>query len=680
MGADDWEDMSDGDGGDWESGKAIAPLSSASGASLAGGGRSSRVGLGNGTPPKRISTEWGAAAGDAWGDEDDWRPGPAIASPAAVRSAGRAVRPSPSRSPASRITGFGGGGRRQSRGRILKRATALAFLAGAAYALLSAGAFGGARDVDPFDDDAIGDDVSDSVTAHPSSTTRARGDDAFASSDQARTTFGSSYARVPSSRAPDSPETRHAPADANHHDPPDVHPLTFPRAPVVGRDHDARADVSTIGSAAVDDALDALAFDDDRRRPSTVADETPSDGSDDAEDESTHDDRAERDAEEEALAAAAAKAAVAEAEAEANVEEPAVKVDDAEKDEGSDENPDDVDHLVEEDPSETKTTPPGFEPETAKVAKVAKVDDDLAPDVLDDDLAPGVFDDDLAPGVLDDVLAPDVLVDTTPDEDVSEDDMHHSGDEMAEDETSSSDETSPSDETSSSSTTIAAPSGASVSSSRETPAPDADRIRSGKTNRRDERRSPPSAEVPEDGPDLTDAENAAKVDAFLSDPKVLAKARADGPKHGYVLDEKTRRPSKTGDGERSDESDESGGRHGVDRRSLIERRDDATNGSGGDAKEAEGDAAKEAEGDAARETATEVSSRRNATRAIVAKEAEATMKSSTMKSSMKKSSIERVVAPVPAPAPGPSPSPDDRSGAGWDDGVAEHTTVRRARV
>ena len=29
MGADDWEDMSDGDGGDWESGKAIAPLSSA---------------------------------------------------------------------------------------------------------------------------------------------------------------------------------------------------------------------------------------------------------------------------------------------------------------------------------------------------------------------------------------------------------------------------------------------------------------------------------------------------------------------------------------------------------------------------------------------------------------------------------------------------------------------------
>ena len=126
------------------------------------------------------------------------------------------------------------------------------------------------------------------------------------------------------------------------------------------------------------DALDALAFDDDRRRPSTVADETPSDGSDDAEDESTHDDRAERDAEEEALAAAAAKAAVAEAEAEAHVEEPAVKVDDAEKDEGSDENPDDVDHLVEEDPSETKTTPPGFEPETAKVAKVAKVDDDLA--------------------------------------------------------------------------------------------------------------------------------------------------------------------------------------------------------------------------------------------------------------------------------------------------------------
>ena len=47
-----------------------------------------------------------------------------------------------------------------------------------------------ARDVDPFDDDAIGDDVSDSVTAHPSSTTRARGDDAFASSDRARTTFG----------------------------------------------------------------------------------------------------------------------------------------------------------------------------------------------------------------------------------------------------------------------------------------------------------------------------------------------------------------------------------------------------------------------------------------------------------------------------------------------------------
>lgn len=676
MGADDWEDMSDGDGGDWESGKAIAPLSSASGASLAGGGRSSRVGLGNGTPPKRISTEWGAAAGDAWGDEDDWRPGPAIASPAAARSAGRAVRPSPSRSPASRITGFGGGGRRQSRGRILKRAAALAFLVGAAYALLSAGAFGGARDVDPFDDDAIGDDVSDSVTAHPSSTTRARGDDAFASSDQAPTTFGSSHARVPSSRAPDSSETRHAPADADHHDPPDVHPLTVPRAPVVGRDHDAREDVSTIGSAAVDDALDALAFDDDRRRPSTVADETPSNGSDDAEDESTHDDRAERDAEEEALAAAAAKAAVAEAEAEANVEEPAVKVDDAEKDEGSDENPDDVDHLVEEDPSETKTTPPGFEPVTAKVAKVAKVDDDLAPgvfnnvlapDVLDDDLAPGVFDDVLAPGVFDDVLAPGVLVDTTPDEDVSEDDMHHSGDE-----TSSSDETSPSDETSSSSTTIAAPSGASVSSSRKTPAPDADRIRSGKTNRRDERRSPPSAEVPEDGPDLTDAENAAKVDAFLSDPKVLAKARADGPKHGYVLDEKTRRPSKTGDGERSDESDESGGRRGVDRRSLIERRDDATNGSGGDAKEAEGDAAKEAEGDAARETATEVSSRRNATRAIVAKEAEA-----TMKSSMKKSSIERVAAPVPAPAPGPSP--DDRSGAGWDDGVAEHT-VRRARV
>ena len=668
MGADDWEDMSDGDGGDWESGKAIAPLSSASGASLAGGGRSSRVGLGNGTPPKRISTEWGAAAGDAWGDEDDWRPGPAIASPAAARSAGRAVRPSPSRSPASRITGFGGGGRRQSRGRILKRAAALAFLVGAAYALLSAGAFGGARDVDPFDDDAIGDDVSDSVTAHPSSTTRARGDDAFASSDQAPTTFGSSHARVPSSRAPDSSETRHAPADADHHDPPDVHPLTVPRAPVVGRDHDAREDVSTIGSAAVDDALDALAFDDDRRRPSTVADETPSNGSDDAEDESTHDDRAERDAEEEALAAAAAKAAVAEAEAEANVEEPAVKVDDAEKDEGSDENPDDVDHLVEEDPSETKTTPPGFEPVTAKVAKVAKVDDDLAPgvfnnvlapDVLDDDLAPGVFDDVLAPGVFDDVLAPGVLVDTTPDEDVSEDDMHHSGDE-----TSSSDETSPSDETSSSSTTIAAPSGASVSSSRKTPAPDADRIRSGKTNRRDERRSPPSAEVPEDGPDLTDAENAAKVDAFLSDPKVLAKARADGPKHGYVLDEKTRRPSKTGDGERSDESDESGGRRGVDRRSLIERRDDATNGSGGDAKEAEGDAA--------RETATEVSSRRNATRAIVAKEAEA-----TMKSSMKKSSIERVAAPVPAPAPGPSP--DDRSGAGWDDGVAEHT-VRRARV
>lgn len=667
MGADDWEDMSDGDGGDWESGKAIAPLSSASGASLAGGGRSSRVGLGNGTPPKRISTEWGAAAGDAWGDEDDWRPGPAIASPAAARSAGRAVRPSPSRSPASRITGFGGGGRRQSRGRILKRAAALAFLVGAAYALLSAGAFGGARDVDPFDDDAIGDDVSDSVTAHPSSTTRARGDDAFASSDQAPTTFGSSHARVPSSRAPDSSETRHAPADADHHDPPDVHPLTVPRAPVVGRDHDAREDVSTIGSAAVDDALDALAFDDDRRRPSTVADETPSNGSDDAEDESTHDDRAERDAEEEALAAAAAKAAVAEAEAEANVEEPAVKVDDAEKDEGSDENPDDVDHLVEEDPSETKTTPPGFEPVTAKVAKVAKVDDDLAPGVFNNVLAPGVFDDVLAPGVFDDVLAPGVLVDTTPDEDVSEDDMHHSGDE-----TSSSDETSPSDETSSSSTTIAAPSGASVSSSRKTPAPDADRIRSGKTNRRDERRSPPSAEVPEDGPDLTDAENAAKVDAFLSDPKVLAKARADGPKHGYVLDEKTRRPSKTGDGERSDERDESGGRRGVDRRSLIERRDDATNGSGGDAKEAEGDAAKEAEGDAARETATEVSSRRNATRAIVAKEAEA-----TMKSSMKKSSIERVAAPVPAPAPGPSP--DDRSGAGWDDGVAEHT-VRRARV
>ena len=83
---------------------------------------------------------------------------------------------------------------------------------------------------------------------------------------------------------------------------------------------------------------------------------------------------------------------------------------------------------------------------------------------------------------------------------------------------------------------------------------------------------------------------------------------------------------------------------------MIERRDDATNGSGGDAKEAEGSAAKEAEAPAAAEAATEVSLRRNATRAIVAKEAEATMKSSTMKSSMKKSSIEQVVAPVPAPA------------------------------
>ena len=276
MGADDWEDMSDGDGGDWESGKAIAPLSSASGASLAGGGRSSRVGLGGGTPPKSIATEWGAAAGDAWGDEDDWRPGPAIASPAAARSAGRAVRPSPSRSPP------------RDHGVRRRRAQAIARSDPEARGRAGVPRGRGVRpplrrrvrrreDVDPFDDDAIGDDVSDSVTAHPSSTTRARDDALRPSSDQAPTTFGSGASRVPSSRAPDSPETRHAPADADYHDPPDVHPLTVPRAPVVGRDHDARADAPRSDHRAVDDALDALAFDDDHRRPSTVADETPSD-------------------------------------------------------------------------------------------------------------------------------------------------------------------------------------------------------------------------------------------------------------------------------------------------------------------------------------------------------------------------------------------------------------------
>ena len=663
MGADDWEDMSDGDGGDWESGKAIAPRSSASGASLASGGSSSSVGVGNGTPPTSVATKWGAAADDAWGDEDDWRPGPAIASPAAARSAGRAVRPSPSRSPGARITGFGGGGRRHSRGRILKRAATLACLVGAAYALLSAGAFGGARDANPFDDVAIGDDVSDSITTYPSSTTRARRDDAFASPDVTRTTVGSADARVPASRAPDILDARRAPAERERHDPPDVRLPTIPRAPVVERerDHDARADASAAGSARrppalVDDPLDELGFD-DHRRPSTTRDGS---GSIEVEDEPPHDDRAERDAEEEALAAAAAKAVVADAE-------------DAEERRG-DEGPDE-DRLEEEDTLETKkTSPPGFEPatrsdQTAKVASVSPVSSDHAA-LANDVLAPDG----------DDVLAPDLDRDDevsvrveTPDEDVSDDEPSEG--ETAEDETPPSPET-----VSSSSTTNAAPFGpsdaAKVSSSSKTPSSSREKIsdadagaaspRPGKTNRHDEKRKrspPPAAEDREDGPDLTDAENAAKVDAFLSDPKTLDKARADGPKHGYVLEKKPLDANAETDGERSDESGEGDGRRGIDRRSLIERRGDAMDGSEGDAPEPEPEPERV-------ETASDDSSRQNATRAIAVKETEA-MKSS-MKSSMN-SSTEWAVAP--APAPGPSPPRDDESGVGSDDGVVAEPSV-----
>ena len=666
MGADDWEDMSDGDGGDWESGKAIAPRSSASGASLASGGSSSSVGVGNGTPSTSVATKWGAAADDAWGDEDDWRPGPAIASPAAARSAGRAVRPSPSRSPGARITGFGGGGRRHSRGRILKRAATLACLVGAAYALLSAGAFGGARDADPFDDAAIGDDVSDSITTYPSSTTRARREDAFASPDATRTTVGSADARVP--------------AERERHDPPDVRLPTISRAPVVERDHDARADASAAGSArrppaAVDDPLDELGFDD--HLPSTVPDQPPSDGrprdgsgSIEAEDETTHDDRAERDAEEEALAAAAVKAVVAEAEDE-DEDDDAVA-----EEQGGDEDPDADDRLAEGKPLETKTSPPGFEPatrsdQTAKVAPIAPI----AP-VSSDHTA--VANDDALDH--DDLLAPDLDRDDdvsvrveTPDEDVSDDEPSEG--ETAEDETPPSPET-----VSSFSTTNAAPPGPSdaakgpSSTKTKTPPssrekiPDADAAspRPGKTNRRDEKRNrspPPAAEDREDGPDLTDAENAAKVDAFLSDPKTLDKALADGPKHGYVLEKKTLDANAETDGERSDESGEGDGRRGVDRRSLIERRGDAMDGSEGDAPAPEPERERV---ETASETASGDSSRQNATRAIAANEEEA------MSSSMK-SSIETAVAP--APAPGPSLTLDDESGVGSDDGVVAEPSV-----
>ena len=191
MGADDWEDMSDGDGaiGRGKSDRALVEREWR----VAGGRRAFVARRPGQRHASQAHLDRGAAAGDAWGDEDDWRPGPAIASPAAVRSAGRAVRPSPSRSPASRITGFGGGGRRQSRGRILKRATALAFLAGAAYAS-SPPARSAARGTSTRSTTTRSATTSPTPSPPTRRRRRARAATTRSHPDQARTTFGSSYA------------------------------------------------------------------------------------------------------------------------------------------------------------------------------------------------------------------------------------------------------------------------------------------------------------------------------------------------------------------------------------------------------------------------------------------------------------------------------------------------------